>query len=259
MNCKNCGELNLKDAKVCSKCGSSLEEKNNLEESSKKSPVNEVQNKVEGGKRNSNFDFVKCVIGGLLKPFKTFKENEEDLSDTKNTFIFFGIVAALMMLVNVIALIIDAVRVTSWLGEKKWVWENLKNAPWGDWIFKNLFMFAALIICLAGIFYIASLIIKKPINFNKTLSITSIAFLPMAAGILSSVILGIIWSDLTLILFALGFVYSITSFATLLNEHFKLIGDTKIYVYAVCFSVYFIALYYISINILKTTIINSMF
>lgn len=249
MKCEKCGHESPKGSKFCVGCGGEL----NTQVSSNSS-VN-----VAGATTNSatlksgaSFNFLMFIVAAFLKPSQSFDEEKSKLDDVKNCMIFSGIIAVLMMLVNLVTSMIAAVITKSYSlfeGSYKteFVWENLKELPYLSLIFKNLLIYAIVILALAGIFFVGALIAKKTITYIRALAITAISMIPfIGIGMLLSTILGLIWQPLSVILVLVGFIYSIAIFVGLLSKELSFDNkDYMIYYFVGCFSTVLIITYFI--------------
>ena len=145
MYCSKCGTQNNEGYKFCIKCGNSLNstsaeastvvEENILEQNvstnveqpviSKQQlvePVPQVQQQVAPVEpsvnapqssitNNNSFNFFKYIISFILKPFETYKKEEQNLSNTKTGLILGSIVAGAMMIINLLVSMISAIFV----------------------------------------------------------------------------------------------------------------------------------------------------
>mgnify|MGYP004512498907 FL=1 len=301
MICPKCGTNNNDTSNFCIKCGSDLKTlntqnttPNNIDSSinlanqnlNQQSPVNQsVNNNITGQSpyinnqtinntvpnhaiKNSQvsfaiFNYLMYFGNVLLKPFKTYKEKESKLSDTKTSIILSLIITVIMTIINLISTVISVVHISKYVygsGYKyTWQWSNLKNIKWFSVIFKNFLIYAGAIVGIAAIFYIASLIIKKEIKFIKSLSISATCAIPMIAGsMILSPIASKIWTPLGIIFAMSGIIYSFLIFYELINDEIKLEKDTKIYFNLACFITILIIGYFILSKVLLGSI-SSLF
>ena len=275
MKCPKCGAESMEGSTFCVKCGTNMkefkeevheeieqakpdvEETHEVKEEIKSEPVRESSGGVAAA--TAPLNYLMYLVSSVMKPKTTFEEEKEKLKDTKNAMVLAVISAGIMTILNVISTIITTVRVTSIFSETKWVWENLKYIKWFEVIGKNFLIYAGIIFAIAGVFYIASLIIKKESNFMRLLSISATSMIPFAiCGMLLSPIGGIIWSTLTLVFIIVGITYSLSILYNLLNLEIKIDGDIKIYFYAACTAVLLIAGYYICLKLIVGTVANSV-
>jgi hypothetical protein len=90
-------------------------------------------------------------------------------------------------------------------------------------IFRDFFIYAGFVAFIALIFYIGSLIIKKPSNYLKMVSIAATAIIPYAIGSTFVVpLLTAIWASLGSIASILITVYTVTIFIALINKEIKI-------------------------------------
>ena len=239
ITCPRCGESNMSNTKFCVKCGNPLQNET-LNTSVEGNPINSQINvtNVEPQVNLSNQQFgtqnvvqptynlngataiqvnkgrmkyFKYMLNAILKPFDSFKKEETNLSNFKNSGILVAIIVVILTLLNLISTMITSVRVTSfWSDEVEWVWENLKNIEYFKIIGQNLLMHAGIIFAISGVYYLASLVIKKESKFVNLLSATATAFIPMAVAMsILSPLLSLINTYIGLIITIVGFVYFI--------------------------------------------------
>ena len=216
MNCSKCGNLNNENARFCVKCGNVLGTTNvpNTSQNFNNSQMGAaIQNNASQASKPL-LNFVKYIINSLIKPVKTFKDEENKLADVKNSFILSGIVAFAMMFVNLITTILNLIVVEEYNYELSKMqiaikFELLENLDFVSLIFKNLIINFVIILGIAGVYYLASLVAKKNTNFSKLLSVTATSFLPniVLCSILAP-ILGKIWAELYIIVLIVGLIYS---------------------------------------------------
>lgn len=207
----------------------------------------------------SSLNFIMYyIIGVLLKPFKSFNEEENKLNNTKNSVILTLIVTILMTLASLIQTIIYTVRVSSFSFStgttKSWDFSRLKDINYVQVIGKNFLIYACVILAITIVFYIGSLVIKKQLNFIKTLGISATSIIPIVVSMIISPILGAIWTPLGVLFTIAGAIYSILILFELMNKELQLEGDVKIYFNLVCFSILTIALYYTYMKLLMGAI-----
>ncbi len=298
MNCPNCGAENASNSSFCIKCGSKLinDQANNLNQNISLSS-NLIQNdginvpnenynqgivyqnikQAENIQANTNsmnngstsvrtgneLNYFSYIINILLKPIKTFK-NEEKKFDTKTSLIFSGIVAVMLMIINLIKNIFSVILVKKFdyntLKTKTSIeFSNLKNLEWFDLIVKRLLLFAAIIAVIALVYYLAGLVIKKEANYTKNLSIVSSALIPYALiGMVVAPLLSNIYEELYLIVLVIATIYSISIFITLINYSMKLENnDQTIYFHVICLSILIISSYYLYTKVLLTSFLES--
>ena len=273
MICSKCGANNIEGSSFCIKCGTNLKEIQQSQSFNREpiqsqqqvsvqqenqiysqQQVNTQQN-IQKTKEGS-LNYFSYIIAVLLKPFKSFNEEEIKLSNAKNSLILTLIITIAMTLVNLVTTIFTTVRVSDfdWSAgyTYSWQWDNLKYINWGSVIGKNFFMYLCAIFTVAAIFYIGSLIVKRELNFIKSLSITSILPAIMCSMIISPLI-GKIWSPLSIVFTSVGIIYSLIILYELMNTELKLDKDKKIYFNLVCFGILTIAGYYAFIKLFASS------
>ena len=289
MNCPNCGTFNNDGFKFCIKCGNSLEstaspvtepvtteeilneqpvvtEEVPVEQPINQQPVqqpsyNTYQQPQQTSQPtpvvpttqtdNSPLNYLKYILGLLLKPFETYKKEEGKLSNVKNSLILSGIVAGAMMIINLLTAMISSVFVktmdySTFKYKTEFNIEGLKNLDYLDLIGKNLLIYICIIAAIAVVYYLASLVAKKSINFMKTVSISASAIIPyVVMGMVVSPILGKIWSPLSIISTIVGAVYSVILFVLLISDNIQFERkDFCAYFHLVCMTILGTAGYY---------------
>ena len=268
--CPQCGMTNASNTKFCIRCGTGLQsdvvevpQVATVEVEQNVTPVtpqetfnsnvapqfNNVQqpayNNVTANVQSvpavtGKFNFFKYIIGALLKPFDRFKKDEENLSNFKNVGILSLIVIGFMTVIGLITTMINTVRVTSfWTDEVKWVWENLKEIEYFKVIGQSLLIYAGVLFAISGIYFLASLVIKKEAKFPKLLGATVTAFIPFAiATSILSPLLSLIYSPLGICITIVGFIYTLVILLELMNELIKIDNkNTRIYFHLTCLSI----------------------
>jgi len=268
--CPQCGMTNASNTKFCIKCGIGLQpdamkvpQVATVEVEQNVTPVapqetfnnnvtsqfNNVQqpiyNNVSTNVQPSptatgKFNFFQYIIGAVLKPFDRFKKDEENLSSFKNVGVLSLIVVGFMTIIGLITTMINTVRVTSfWTDEVEWVWENLKEIEYFKVIGQSLLIYAGVLLAISGIYFLASLVIKKEAKFPKLLGATVTAFIPFAiATSILSPLLSLIYSPLGICITIVGFIYTLVILLELINELIKIENkNTRIYFHLTCLSI----------------------
>lgn len=220
-----------------------------------------VINQNNANVNNSPLNYLTYIINVLLKPFKTFKEEETKLCNPKNSLIFSAIVAVAMMLITLFKAMISSIFVKtidySTYEYKTTVnFSQLKNLDWVGLLVKNLLIFAGVIVAIALIYYIVSLMFKKSTNFIKMLSVSATSLIPyIGLGMIVSPILGKIWTPLSIIATVTGAVYSLLIFINLINEDLVFDNvDLKIYFHLICLSILGSAGYYLYMKLMFSSV-----
>lgn len=270
ITCSSCGASNMSNTKFCIKCGNPLQTET-LNTSVDSNPINSqfntetIQPNVElqanpinqqlGTQNNvqpaytpssatqvnaGSLNYFKYMLNAILKPFDSFKKEETNLSSFKNSGILVAIIVVALTVINLISTMITSVRVTSfWTDEVEWVWENLKNIEYFKVIGQNLLMYAGTIFAISGVYFLASLVLKKESKFVKLLSATTTAFIPMAVAMsILSPLLSLINTYIGLVITIVGFVYFLVILLELLNDQIVIENkNTRIYFHLVCLSI----------------------
>lgn len=298
MTCLKCGTNNVDGSIFCIKCGASLREMQNTNLINNASIQGEQQMKMQQEQQaynqqqmynqqqtynqrqvynqqitqqsvsNTNvsalpLNYLMYIIAILIKPFKSFKEEETKLNNTKTSLILTLIISGAMTVINLIKTIFSTVRVASYSWTAgytySWQWNNLKNIKWIEVIGKNFLIYTCVIFAIALVFYLGSLIIKKQLSFIKSLSITSTSIIPaIVCVMIISPLAGKIWSPLSVIFMAVGGVYSLLILYELVNSELKLDKDTKIYFNLTCLSILAIAGYYAFMKLFMSSVTSGL-
>ena len=212
---------------------------------------------------SSPLNYLMYIIAILIKPFKSFNEEESKLNNTKTSIILAVIISGIMTIINLIKTIFTTVRVASYSWTDgysySWEWYNLKNIEWFEVIVKNFLIYACIIFAIALLFYLGSLIIKKQLSFIKSLSIVSTSTIPIIiCTMIISPLVGKIWEPLSIVFMVVGAVYSLIILYELMNNELKLDNDIKIYFNLICFSILFVAGYYLLMNLFANTVTSGL-
>ena len=270
--CNSCGNVNELNTKFCIKCGSSLAfnvaEKNDVSsievgqnedfkstqqvfsDNSMQQNLNDftqqtIYNSTISNNQATNNSieikyYLQYIVRVVLKPFDTFKQNEEKLFDFKNIGILSLIIVGFMTIIGLINTMINTVRVTSlWTDEVEWVWENLKEIEYFKVIGQSLLIYAGVLLAISGVYFLASLVIKKEVKYPKLLCATVTAFIPFAiATSILSPLLSLIYSPLGICITIVGFIYTLVILLELMNELIKIENkNTRIYFDLTCLSI----------------------
>lgn len=247
MICPKCSFENSEGSSFCIKCGLNLNAAISQGNNSQTNPQTMVQQnnqqKFEEVKKTAvhYFKYSKDV---LLNPYKTFKNKEQELSNTKNALIFSGIVSLVMMLITLLTNMISSIFVKE-ISAKTFKYHTVvKFSELGDLnyltlIGRNLLIYAGIIVVMALVYYIVGLIFKKDSKFTKLLSISATSVIPfIALGMIISPIVNLIWQPLSLVATVAGLVYSILIFINLIKEEIKFEDkDLKIKFHLICLTI----------------------
>ena len=269
MICPNCGGENTEGSIFCVKCGINLKETTTQDEikttepNQKKEQLNNQstnQQKFEEVKKTAvhYFKYAKDV---LLNPYKTFKEKETELTETKNALIFSGILAVVMLLITWLTAMITSIFVKELSAKTFELHTVVKFSNLGDLnylvlIGRNLLIYAGIIAAIAGVYYIVSLIFKKESKFTKLLSISATSIIPfIALGMILSPILSLIWTPLSIIAKVGGLVYSILVFMSLIKEELSFeTKDLEIKFHLICLTILGTIGYYLYIKLFMAVV-----
>ncbi len=206
-------------------------------EAQKQQTVKEKISNNETVKKGINI--IMFYVAVLLKPIKSFKEKETEISKTKNAIIFTCISSIVYAIANIITTIFNTVIVKNlWSGETKWVWDNLKNINFFKLTFQSILIPLGAIALIALAYFAFAFIFKKKINYIKALSIVAVAIMP---AILCKMILGplvaLMWSLGGSIISYLGMTYSIIVILFAINNEVEFENKDQLIYYnamAVC-------------------------
>ena len=271
MTCPKCGNENNEISSFCVKCGANLKEVKNegKEDIAAQTDVNmksveKVPNSVESpSKSSSPFNYIKFIIAFLIAPFKGFKDNEEYLSKTKNSLIIGGGAAIIMMLINLLTNMINAIFAktfdySTFSYKTKVDFGRLGNLDYGSLIFKNLLVYAGIIAGIAVVYFLFAMVFKKKANYIKLLSATAVSLLPTIIGaMLLAPILGKIWAPIGIVISIASIVYTAAILITLINNQVTIENKNNIiYYHGMSLTVLLTAGYYILVNLLLGSITN---
>lgn len=270
--CPNCGITNLANAKFCIKCGANLEVNNNMNSELQNNnfdngTYNNMNNTNNVNSYNNNqvssgkLDYVKYLLGSLLKPYDTYKNNESTLGDIKNASILTLIVVGIMTAINLFSTMISAVRHKSFFsGEVTWNWDNLGDVEYFKVIGLDLLVYAGIIAAIAGVYYLGSLVIKKNAKFSNLIGAATTSVVPFATcSLLLSPILSMIYSPLGIVATVVGFVYTLVTLIELVNDIVVIDNkNTRIYYHLVCLSTVIIVGGFIAYKVLVNSIFGGL-
>ncbi len=275
MTCPNCGYENNESSSFCVKCGANIkeikEEPKNKEEvvATESAPVVEKSSTIveetktvnSTAKSKKPMNYIKFIIAFLIAPFKSFKDNEETLADTKTSLIISGGMSVIMMLITLFTSMINAIFAktfdySTFSYKTKVDFGRLGDLDYVSLIFKNLLIYACIIAAIALVYFLIAMIFKKKANYIKLLSSTAISMLPVVIGsMLVGPILGKIWSPLGLVVSIASIIYAIGILVTLINDQVTLEDKNyRIYYHGLSITILLVAGYYILINVLLSGI-----
>lgn len=286
MICPNCSANNIEGSSFCIKCGQNLKEtQKTFSDNSvftqnpqiiKDSPEllidNQTLNNIQPFTTtisNAPFNYLKYIIGVLLRPFKAFKEEEVKLCDTKTSLIFSSIIAVVMMLINLFTAMISVIftktlNYSTFKYQTSIDFSRLKDLDWLNLIGKNLLICAGIIVAIAFVYYIVGLVFKKSTNFIKILSVSATSLIPyVVLAMIVSPLIGKIWAPLSMIAMVVGTVYSMLIFINIMNDELVFDNiDFKIHFHLICLSILGSAGYYLCMKLMVSGIssnINDLF
>lgn len=261
MICPKCQTDNSDNSKFCVKCGNDLKANNEVNNEVKEEIKTEEKTEVKVETSNVKIlEYFYIMLAVILKPFTAFQEELKKFESFKNSAIVSGIIAVIATIITLIKTIFNAIKVKNyWTGETSWVWSNLKEVNYFKVIGTNLLIYLGIIIAIAGLYYIASLIVKKQPNFSKMVGISAISIVPtIVASLIISPIVSLIYSPLGMCVTLIGSIYSILIMYEVMNNEIGLEGNVKIYFNLICISILGIAAYYLLMNVLLNSVSSSI-
>lgn len=259
MNCNKCNFQNDKDAKFCQGCGANLtidSNKNIAQESNEKNVEKVVETKKTTSNNSSNENYISMIIGIITKPITTINTLGNKIDEIN----FSGIIAGIVILIGVISRLFKLIFTT--VVYRNWsVWDGysgykvdfdrLEDFKFFSNFFDSLVAFSLIIGCIAGIYYIISLILKQDIKFPKLLAITSLALIPIFAfTYILSPILTLIYAQLGLVSSLIGFLFTGILLHEVINNLLTLDDDKKILINTICLTIVSIVSTIISVEFL---------
>lgn len=249
MKCTSCGTECKKGEKFCSKCGAVIEDS--------------AENKSEVNNNNAGdifLDIFKYLGSIFVKPIDTYKNNKDKVSNPVFAFVLSAIVSLFMVITNLVVSIIDIMRVEKYTFGKGyetfWQFSNIKDLNFLELIFRDFFVYAIIILVIAGVFYLSSLVIKKEVNFFKSISITATSIIPFVLCVfVLSPLLTMVWSHFVVINL-IGFVYSASLLLNLYNIEISIDGNNKVYYYAVNMSILVLIAYIVIVTLFKSVLLG---
>ena len=259
MFCPKCGEKNVEGARFCAKCGANFEEVIGVPSKTIKKEVVVKKVKKENTE-NIVGDIFKHMITASFKPFDAFKKSSKKLSTPNYSLIYSAFVCGIAWILSIISTIFSAAKTTSfgWTGTIT-TW-NFARLNYIKIIFVNLLVYVALVAAIAGVYCLASLVVKKTISYTKMLAITCTAIMPYIIGaVFLAPLFSLIHSNIGAFFAIAGLVYSVLIFFGLINEE---IGFEKkehsLYFHLICVGVlslifYYTFIYFGGMNVVRDT------
>jgi len=246
MNCEKCGTPFKNGEKFCSKCGEKIKVS--------------VDVKPKGNFGDILINVFKFILNVLIKPMDAISEYKGSLSNPIFALILSGVVSLVMVLSNIILKIFDVVRVSHYtfgVGyETSWQFSRITDLNFLELVFRNFFIYAFIIIVIGGVFYLSSLVIKRELDFFKSLTITASSMIPFVLSVcILTPILTIIWSHFVIVSL-IGIVYSVSILLGIYNEELKLKGNLKVYYYSINVSILLVILYIIIVAFFNNSVLG---
>ena len=246
MNCPNCGSPVDAGAAFCNGCGANLavatqqpintnqnmqQPMNNVQQPVNNQPMNQqpmnnmnqgmVNNQQPYQNNSGSLNFFKYMISVIIKPYDTYKTNESKFDDFKNSIILSIILVVIMGVANALTSIIAVLKLASEYGGGggEAVGELLKRGEFYGGIGKLMLLYIATIFIAAGVYFLASLIVKKDVKFPKLLGIAATALIP--GGLIVCVLapLGaLISGTVAEVVAVVGIIYSVVVLIEIIND-----------------------------------------
>ena len=181
---------------------------------------------------------LEIIKNSILKPVNSVEENAASFKDAKMTFIFAGIITVLITVSNLLATMLSTIfskQYDFWTQKYNWSisFSNLSSLDFSDLIFTRLVQYALIILGIAGIYFLATSILKKNVSYVKILGIVSLAVIPSVILSFCASVLGIIWNPLGLFIEAAAVAYVILILTFSLKNILKIDDVDKLVFYNV--------------------------
>lgn len=287
MRCIKCGHINNDNDIYCSICGNVLSDNpnndisnNNINKSVNISEILTSNNKKYDSIKNNLVDerllnnnseeyhqeeFVPDrkmnIFNFLIKPTTEIKY--ANTNSSKSSIILLIITIISLTIGNLINNMINIVwenKYNIWSGEitKEFNIKNLSNLNYVDLLLKDLFIYAGILLGIIIIYYFASLIVNKRIEFKKISSIICYSLYPFIIGIfIITPLLSLLFSDFKLILTIIFTVYTLSILTININRELDIKDNIKLYLNTVCLSLVILGSYYIYFKFIST--LSSLF
>ncbi len=209
-------------------------------------------------------EYFSSIVAFLLKPFTALKEKLNLFNEFKNSAILALIVSGITTVINLLTSMFNVIRVKSFdwsSGDYKttWVWDNLTELNYIEIIGKNFLICLGVIFAIAVVYYIASLIVKKQVNFSRLVAISTFAIIPaLISSLILSPLASVIWIQLAMPVAIIGAMYTLVLLYEGMNHEIKLEGDIKYYFNCICLSILLIAGYYLCVNLVIGSITSEL-
>ncbi len=216
---------------------------------------------------SKSFDFgsfiTECltfILACLMRPISAIKNKINDYSDVKTAGVLVILVSLCRMIINLLRSMISAIFVkqrnflkgTTSLNVS---FEGLKNLDYFNLIVKQFIGFIIVVAVVAGVYYIASCVMKKTVNYFKLVSITTVSFIPMFIAGFVSTIISYIYAPIGVFIVFASLVYSVVTFIRCINDEISFDNkDVMVYFQTVCLTVLFIITYYVLSNSISSMI-----
>lgn len=272
MFCSNCGMYNNENSTNCVKCGKELtKNSNNLQSQTGPSvfvapnngmPMPTLNNAESNSTSNgSSFQIVEFLFKSLIKPNSTLKDNEDEIGKANQSLVIALLSTIICTFITLIGKIFSTVVVKNcgWLSAGCSISVRLDNLKYIDFlplIMKLLIIFALIMAGISGIYYLASLVVKKRLNFMRLLSISAVSLIPviLLSNFIGSII-GLLSTELRLFITIISFVYSLTILLTNYSRELNFDdGNMKVYFHTICISIICIISYYVVARIILNSV-----
>ncbi len=209
----------------------------------------------EEEKVEEKVNYIKEIKKYVKNPLTYLKKENKITSDLKSSCIFGLLLALVASVLATFCKIFDIIHLDYEILNSngnltKWYFDNLENYS----IFKifgdNFLVYAGAIFVVAFVYYIASLIVKKEIKFEKTLGTVSLAVAPTYVLMLvASPIVSIFSVKVGILVSLVGVIYALISIVKVFNDEMKLDDKKYLIVNVIVIAVLVVCTYYAFLNI----------
>ena len=186
--------------------------------------IEKIEVKNDDKKAIIKFNYFKFFINSIVKPYDSYNDNIERINDFKTIGIISAILIVLFMLLRLFKSILNEVRVRNyWNNEVVVKWSNISNVNFIKVIGLGLVFYIVLLGIISGTYFLASLVIKKDIKYQKTLMIACISIIPFSLSYLVlAPLFSFIHNALGILFLTIGISYTLLILIVLFNDLIKI-------------------------------------
>ena len=226
--------------------------------------------KKEDKTKTSLKSYIDFIVAVILKPVTAFKKELNKFDDIKIAGIYTAIVAAVIMLINLINQIIISVRIPvrtggNWMTPgtvtgHEWDWSGMNELPWVELILRNYLIYIAVIAGVALVYFLAGLIAKKEVKYQRVLAVVTTSAIPVIVlGMVLAPLFGWIHFSLGFIVASAALIYVFALLFSGINAALSLEdADVRVYLHAGCMLLLAIISYFV-IQQMATSIFADLF